>query len=236
MKIVTNEKLINRNAKIAKFTFYISLAIFGGGLIASFQKPDDPALLTWTMAALILGFTFSQVSIYFQNRFGKKPRPDEHLSDSLKGLDSKFTLYHYRSPLSHLLVGPSGIWGFLPYSQNGTIRFDKDRWKQKGGSVLMRLFGGESLGRPDLEASATEKEIAKMLFRVFPEQTVLPPIRIALVFTNPTVKIEAEDAPIPTLTAKKLKETVRKYIKTEAIPDETLAQINQYLEEKYPTK
>lgn len=236
MKIVTNEKLIKRNAQIAKITFYASLAIFAVGLIASFQRPDDPGLLTWTMAALILGFTFSQVSIYFQNRFGKKPRPDEHLSDALKGLDAKFTLYHYRSPLSHLLVGPSGIWGFLPYSQNGIIRFDKDRWKQKGGSVLMRLFGGESLGRPDMEASAAEKEISNMLIRTFPDQTEFPPIRIALVFTNPTVKIEAEDAPIPTLPAKKLKDVVRRYVKTEAVPDETLAQINHYLEEKYPLK
>ncbi len=236
MKIVTNEKLIKRNSQIAKITFYASLAIFAAGLIASFQRPDDPSLLTWTMAALILGFTFSQVSIYFQNRFGKKPRPDEHISDSLKGLDAKFTLYHYRSPLSHLLVGPSGVWGFLPYAQNGTIRFDKDRWKQKGGSVLMRLFGGESLGRPDMEAKAAEKEISNMLIRTFPDQNEFPPIRVALVFTNPAVKIEAEDAPIPTLPAKKLKDIVRKFIKTEAVPDETLAKINQYLEERYPLK
>jgi hypothetical protein len=236
MKIITNEKMISRNAKIAKITFYASMAIFAIGLIASFQRPDDPSLLTWTMAALILGFTFSQVSIYFQNRFGKRPRPDEHISDALKGLDNKFTLYHYTSPVSHLLVGPSGIWGFLTFPQNGIIKFDKDRWKQKGGSWMMRIFGGESLGRPDLDASAAGREIATMLKKIYPEQTEIPWVRVALVFTHPMVKIEGEDAPLPALTTKKLKEVVRKYVKTEAIPDETLEQINSYLATNYHPK
>lgn len=236
MKIIANEKLISRNSKIAKVTFFASMAIFAVGLIASFQRPDDPSLLTWTMAALILGFTFSQVSIYFQNRFGKRPRPDEHITEALKGLDSKFTLYHYITPISHFLVGPSGIWGFLPYSQNGIIKFDKDRYKQKGGSWMMRIFGGESLGRPDLDAEAAGREIATLLKKIYPNQTEYPDIRVALVFTNPSVKIEAEDSPIPVLTTKKLKDVVRKYVKTEAVPDTTLEEINQYLAESYKLK
>jgi TRAP-type C4-dicarboxylate transport system substrate-binding protein len=50
------------------------------------------------------------------------------------------------------------------------------------------------------------------------------------------VKIEGEDAPLPALTTKKLKEVVRKYVKTEAIPDETLEQINSYLATNYHPK
>jgi len=235
MKIVSNDKLIKRNASIAKITFFASLIVFGIGLVVSFQNPDDPRLLSYTMGALILGFTFSQVSIYYQNRFGKRPRPDEVLTASLKGLDDKFTLYHYASPIPHLLVGPSGVWGLLPYAQGGSIIFEKDRWKQKGGSFMLKLFGGEGLGRPDLEASGYMKDIQTSIQKGLPENE-LPPIRMALVFTNPKVQIDAADAPIPTIPAKKIKELVRKYSKADAVPDLELAAINKYMDERYQPK
>ncbi len=234
MKIVSNDKLIKRNSTIAKVTFFASLFVFGIGLIVSFQRPDDPRILSYTMGALILGFTFSQVSIYYQNRYGKRPRPDEQITAALKGLDDKFTLYHYTSPVPHLLVGPSGVWGLLPYSQGGTITYEKDRWKQKGGSFMLKLFGGEGLGRPDLEAGGYLRDIQNSLQKGLSEQP-LPPIRMALVFTNPKVQIEAEDPPIPTVASKKIKELVRKYTKGD-IPELELAAVNRYLDERYHPK
>ncbi len=131
MKIISNTKLIERNAKIAKYTFYASLGILGIGMYLSFKYPDDVNMMSWMMVTLIVGFLLSQISIYFQNKFGKKPRPDEMITASLKGMDDKYTLFHYSSPVSHLLVGPAGIWGLIPYDQNGTIVYEKDDGNKK---------------------------------------------------------------------------------------------------------
>jgi hypothetical protein len=235
MKIITNTKLIQRNAKIAKYTFYVSLGILGIGMYISFKYPNDPNMITWMMTTLVVGFLLSQLSLYYQNRWGKSPRPDEQLTAALKGLDDKYTLFHYASPTNHLLVSPSGIWGLIPYNQNGTIVFEKNRWKQKGGSWLMKLFGGENLGRPELDAEALQRDVLKSLRREIPEET-LPQVKVAFVFTNPKVKIEAEEAPIPTIPVAKLKEFLRKTKKTDILPQEDVDKYSQFFETNYKPK
>lgn len=209
MKIVSDLKMIARNAKIAKYTFFASLGILGLGMFLSFQYPDDVNMLTWMMVTLIVGFMLSQISIYFQNRWGRSPRPDELITAALKGMGEKYTLYHYTTPTSHLLIGPAGIWGLIPYSINGTIVYEKDRWKQKGGSFIAKIFGGESIGRPDLEAAALQKDITKALTAAFPGEE-LPVVQVAFVFTHKTVKVDVQDAPIATLPLDKLKDYLKK--------------------------
>ena len=48
-------------------------------------------------------------------------------------------------------------------------------------------------------------------------------------FTNSKVTIEAAEAPIPTLTAEKLKDFIRKQAKDNAFPNETFLAIQQAL-------
>lgn len=235
MKIISNTKLIERNAKIAKITFYASLGILAIGMYISFKYPDDVNMLSWMMATLILGFLLSQFSIYFQNRFGKKPRPDEQISAALKGMDDKNTLFHYASPTNHLIIGPSGIWGLIPYNQTGTIVYEKNRWKQRGGSFLMKIFGGEGLGRPELEAQALIKDVNKALLKEFSQET-LPPVKVAFVFTHPKVKVDVTDAPIPTLPVDKLKDYLRKTKKAEVFSQEEIDKYSGYFESIFKSK
>lgn len=231
MKIVSNTKLIQRNRKIGQVLTIGSLIVLGVGLYISFQAP----LLSWSLLALVIGFLMSQVGIYFGNRWGRSPRPDEQLNAALKGLDNRFTIYHYTGPVTHLLVGPAGVWVLLPYHQRGTITYDKNRWRQKGGGIglfYMKLFAQESLGRPDVEAKAEIEDMERFLAKELGENEA-PPAQAALVFTNPQAIVQAADAPLPTLELEKLKEFIRKKVKENArsMPPESLKVITSALPE-----
>jgi hypothetical protein len=229
MKIVTNAKLIKRNAKIGQYTSLGALVVLGLGLYITFKMPDKFA---YSLAALLIGFFMSQVGIHLTNRWGRNPRPDDIIDKSLKGLGREFSIYHFVTPVSHLLVGPAGIWTIIPYFQSGTVIYDKKRWRAKGGGALqsyMRLFGQENIGRPDLESEAEIDSAKRYLKRILPEGTEIPLVRAALLFTNPKVELKMEDAPIPAMTPKDLKEFLREQIKEKPISDSTLSSIRAAL-------
>ena len=118
---------------------------------------------------MIIGLIFSQVGVYFANRWGKSPRVDERITQGLKGLDDRYTLYHYTTPVPHLLVGPSGIWVITPQYQSGTVTYEKNRYRQQGVGFFARVVGQEGLGRPDLEARAYQEDFKKFLKKSLPE-------------------------------------------------------------------
>lgn len=225
MKIVTNDKLIKRNKKIGQILTGASLVILAGGLIISFRYPEL-VLVSW--GALIFGFLLSQIGIYFGNRWGRSPRPDEILSSSLKGLDDRFTLCHYASPVHHLLVGPSALWVLLPYAQKGKISIVRNHYKQSGGNFILKFFGQEGLGRPEIEAADQVKDLTNALRRVLPDGD-LPAVHPLIIFTSEEVALDVEDAPLPTTSAKKMKEVIRKRIKENTIPPEQLEKIEAAL-------
>ena len=220
MKIITNHKLIKRNKIIGQITTFASLGVLGLGLYLSFKQ----TYISWSFAALLTGFLLSQVGIYYGSRWGKSPRPDERLNQALKGLDNKYTLYHYNSPVPHLLIGPAGIWTLIPYAQSGRISYDEKnaRWKQAGGNAYLKIFAQEGLGRPDLEVQSFEKSMNKYLQNVFKDFNPIPESSTVLVFTNEKASLEAETASRPTLPAKKVKEYFRRQAKDNTLNSELL--------------
>ena len=223
MKIASNTKLITRNSNIGRYTTFASLAVLGVGLYISFTSPEA---FSWSLGALVIGFLLSQVGLTYSSKFGKSPRPDESLTQALKGLEDKFTLYHYESPTNHLLVGPAGVWVLLPYFQAGTIRYNaaKNRWTQKGGNFFLKMFGQENLGRPDTEIQYGINETRKFLEKQLPG-TELPEIRAALLFFNEKTELAVEGAPYPAIKADKAKDFFRKRVKDMGIAPDLLAKI-----------
>jgi len=213
MKIIRNEKLISRNSKIGQFTSLAAIIILVGGFFLGLNKPE---FFNLSIISLLLGFILTQVSMYFGNRWGRRPRPDEQLDVALKGIPGEYTLYHYASPVSHLILGPAGIWVIMSYQQKGKVYFQKNRWRSSGGGFVqgyMRIFGQEGIGRPDIEAGSEVSALDKFLQKRLPEGDIVPPINAVLVFLDPKVEIDAADAPLPTLPAKKLKDHLRKFAK-----------------------
>jgi len=230
MKIIKNEKLIKRNAKIGQYTSLGALVILGVGMYISFTRPE---LFVWAVGALLVGFTLTQIGMYFGNRWGRSPRPDEKLDAGLKGLPKDYSMYHWTTPIAHLLVGPAGVWALIPYHQRGQVIYRKNRWKMSGGGFLqnyMRLFGQEGIGRPDLEAESEITSIKKALAKEL-EESEIPEINAALVFTTEGVEIEADEAPIPALPIKKLKDFMRNTAKEKPITPHELEKVKSVLPE-----
>jgi hypothetical protein len=125
---------------------FAGIGIFGGlaSVVAYHNQHELPGTDLVAYAVLFLGFIFLQFGLYFMNRYGRKPRPDEAIDTGLKGLDDRYTIYHYNSPVPHLLIGPAGVWVLHPYFQAGRVTYEKNRWRLKGGGFLagyMRIFG-----------------------------------------------------------------------------------------------
>ena len=224
MNIYRNESLIKRNAKIAQFTLFGGLLVLAGGMYLSFRYPDQ---FLYSLSALVFGFLLSQVGIYFSNRWSRKPRPDEILDQALKGLDDKYYLYHYLTPISHLLVGPCGVWNLKTYHQKGIITYQNGRYRQKGGSLYMKIFAQESLGRPELEVQGDETRISNFFSENLGEELTHETYS-ALVFTNSNVEIilsEDDPPPAETIYVAKLKDLIRKYAKAKTLSSEKIEKI-----------
>jgi hypothetical protein len=131
-----------------------------------------------------------------------------------------------------LLVGPAGVWLIKPYHQRGQVLFSKNRWRMSGGGFLqsyMRVFGQESLGRPDTEIDNEARSLRKYLLKHMDESEI-PEINPLMVFTDDAVEIDAEEAPIPAIKLKQLKEFIRQKAKEKKVPAETLSRLKSVLE------
>ena len=229
MKIIKNEKLIERNGKIGQWTSLAALGVLGLGMYISFAKPQ---FFTYSIICLVIGFIMTQIGMYMGSRWGRSPRPDEQLDTGLKGLQNEFNMYHYSSPVSHLLVGPSGVWVLLPYHQRGTISFEKNRWKMKGGGFLqgyMRIFGQDNLGRPELDAENEVLTLQKFLAKKINESEI-PEIKPILIFTADDVELDAGDSPITAMKLKQLKEFMRQGGKNRTLSSEVIETLTGVLE------
>lgn len=229
MRIIKNEKLIKRNGQIGNWISLGALAVLGVGMYISFAQPQ---WAVYSFVCLLVGFMMTQIGMYMGNRWGRSPRRDEKIDAGLKGLHSEFNLYHYSSPVSHLLVGPAGVWVLVAYHQGGIVYFEKNRWKIKGGGFMqayMRIFGQEGIGRPDVEADS-EVTVAKKFFAKQMGEESVPEIKAVLVFTHDQVEVEAGDAPIPALTLKQLKTFIREESKNRKLSSIQIKKITDVLE------
>lgn len=214
MKIISNEKLIRRNKKIGQYTTMAALAILGIGLYYSFVQPEQ---VTITFGALLFGFLLTQIGVFYGNRWGRSPRPDEVLSANLKGLEEKYSLYHYTAGISHLLAGPTGLWAIVTNPAGGKITYDENkmRFRQKGGNFYMKLFGQDSIGKPETDAQYAITDLLKALQKNAPGLE-LPEPKAIIVFTSAKAELDVQESPIPAVALDKLKDYIRKQPKESA--------------------
>lgn len=229
MKIVTNTKLIKRNSKIGQYTTIGALVALGAGLFITFKLPDE---FIYSLVCLAVGFLLSQIGMQYGNRWGRSPRPDETINKNMKGLGREYTIYHYTTPASHLLVGPAGVWVILSYYQGGKITYNGKRWRSTGGGFArsyMRIFGQESMGRPDLDTTAEIENAKRYLTRLLPEGTAQPEVRAAMLFTDPNVELAVENSPVPAMKADELKDFLKRAAKERPIGEMALTAVRAVL-------
>lgn len=202
MRILTNEALYSRNTRLAFLANALGVVFLAGSVFVLFNGGQFGLYLL----LLIMGFISVQVGSFF-GRWNR--RPDRALNQALKSLDDSYTLYHFRTPVSHLLLGPTGIWIILPRQTRGTITYDvaRRRWRSKGAGLLAR-FSHEAIGRPVVEASLEAESLDRFLQKTWKHGDLR--VQAALAFVESDVEVQAGNAPIPTASAKKLKQILLK--------------------------
>jgi len=231
MKIFINHHLVKRNARVGQITTLAAMLILGVAAYLAFRHEE---LFVYTLLLMIVAFFLTQIGLYFGNRWGRSPRPDQVLDKSLKGLGREYALYHYLTPASHLLVGPAGVWVLLPYHSAGTVTWERGRYRQRGGGFMtahLRFFGPDSLGRPDLEARS-EIDLTRRFFRRRLDNLEVP-VQAVLVFYHPAARVEIqEDAPFPARTARELKDFLRRQAKTNPLSPTLLESVRSILPDR----
>lgn len=229
MRVVTHQKLVNRNVKIGEYASGAGLLLLIGAFglnIYSLTQTPDPRIMTYVFLAFIVGFTCTNVGLYFRNRWGR--RPDRGLAEALKGLDERFTLYNYRLGAAHVLIGPNGSMVFVPKYQGGAIAYAGGKWINPGGPRgFARFFATDALGNPTAEAGDEAEIFKRFIKKHAPEINVEP--QAVIIFMHPRAEISAKDSPIPALHVKQFKDYVRRFSKGSPLPAAALAGLEEKL-------
>lgn len=231
MKIVLNEKLVKRNKTMTQVTFFGALAVLVMGFIIMMQNGTYLSMML-AVVALFAGYILSRINIRLTNQWNKSPRPDEAISLALKGLGEKYTLYHYSSPASHLLVGQSGIWVILPFDQDGKVSYisEKKKWTFKqNGNFFHTIFSPETLGDPKKELQVELKRLNIWLKEI--EIPNIPEPRTLLVFLHEKTTLEVQGYPDPAMKVDKIKDFLRKQVITRPEQLTAVTQIQSLLGE-----
>jgi len=231
MKLSINNKLIERNNKIAQLTLYISLALLMIGFIWTLRN-SEPSKSLIGYLILIPAYLLVQVSIFMANRWGKSPRPDEIVVQALKGLDDKYTLYNYTTGVPHLLVGPIGVWIINPYHHKGEISYnlEKKQYQQKGGpNFIAKHFAQEGLPNISREVNSLKRDLDNYLKKnsiIFYENP-----EVVNLFYSDEIFLKTNNSPDINLKTSKLKDFIRKYVKKVKIPLEKIEELRHQLPE-----
>lgn len=233
MRLTTNDKLIERQAKIARYATFGGLAVLLGSLVTSFTG-NFPIIVAYGL--LFVGFGLAYVGAMLANKWIKEPRADNALAKALKGLDNKNHLYNYLLPANHVLLTPTGLLVFKVKSNDGKITCQGDKWSSP--FRWSRLFGGmgqEPLGNPGAEL---RDEIAKLKNLVANklENGAIVPVDGYVVFSDPKADLTVENPSVPVVRVEDLKDAFRKSKRGPVLPPKVLEAVGQALDEQANAK
>jgi hypothetical protein len=205
MQRYANDRAINFKAKLGKILTYGG---FGTVIVIFILSIQEKMLTNTLLIVTLVGMLLSQYGIFLDNRWGKRPRIDEVFDLALKGLDSKYSIFHYELGANHVLIGPPGIFVLVPVVFDGEITFDGERWwrtrirRGKEQKRAMRNIATDAA----IEVRSLNKALQKKLV-----DQELPDVKPILVFLHSGATVNVEHAPITAVHLKKLKAAIRKF-------------------------
>ena len=207
MQVFTNERKVKMNREIGRWASLGGLAVLVVGMIVSLRSPQ----LIWvSMLSLLVGFVGSTVGAYYANHWTRSPRADEVLTQALKGISNQYHLYHYLLPVSHVLLGPTGLFLFRVYLHEGPVTYDGKKWRQKRSFLRTLGFGGtEALADPVQDAHYDVQRFRRWLAQRYPDDKI-PEIVPFIVFVRDGVELNVADTEVPVLRSKQLKAAMRR--------------------------
>lgn len=229
MRIITDQKKINRNSRIGYWASMFSPMVLMVSAVTLFQNPN--AILQALTLLLIGSFGYTIGMNY--RRYGRGT--DMVFNSVLKRLGNEYTIYHFITPVNHLLVGPAGIWILVPKFNRGIVNYNEKRkqWRLTRDSVLRKVFFfmGEGLGNPKRDILSQADSLDRYLTKRWTLEEN-PHVQAALVMIHPETKVDADNAPIPTMHATELRAFIREQENSSRVPNAVLREFNQLFEEK----
>lgn len=128
MQHYLNETLVTRYRRIGVWMTLSGLCIIFAGAVSYFIRSD---MLAIAVAIMFVGGVIAQFGTSFQNRFGRTPRADELIDQSIKGLNENFAIFHYYAGASHALFTPYQAYALIPRFEDGEIWYEDGLWKHQ---------------------------------------------------------------------------------------------------------
>ena len=229
MRLIIDEKKIQRNKKLANALTIISLTVLGSGLFFAFR----PNLLLWSYIALVVGFVLTQFSLFFSSRYARSPRYDEIMSKALETIRGDYSFYVHTTPAPYLLLGPNKFYLLHPVVTPATISYINGKWKEKGRGIMMRVIGQEGLGNPEKEITHQIDALREHLNEKglpISEQPAIEPLLVILL--DKTKLGELENPPLMFVDIKELRRIIRRFDREDPNPpmtEEKLERIKEIL-------
>lgn len=207
MRIVINDKLVQRNRRIAQYLFFFSFGVLIAAFIVTNQQAFDPETADSTLALLLpslvlpIGLITTLVSVRMTNLWVREPRPERTIKEGLKGVSNRSVMYHYfHFPTRHVLICPQGVYSITTRYQDGMFTVKDDKWSQQGGGIgaLLRFFRRDGIGNPTADAQRDADHLKNLLEPIAPDVEVKP----IIVFTDPRARFTNAGASVPVLYAK----------------------------------
>lgn len=229
MRVITDQKKINRNSRIGYWASMFSPMILMISAVTLFQNPN--AILQALILLLIGSFGYS-IGMNYRS-YGRGT--DMVFNTVLKRLGNEYTIYHFITPVNHLLVGPSGIWILVPKFNRGIVTYNEKRkqWRLTRDSALRKafFFMSEGLGNPKRDILSQADSLDKYLSKRWTLEEK-PHVQAALVMIHPDTKVDADNAPIPTMHATQLRAFMREQENSNRASNTVLKEFNQLFAEK----
>jgi hypothetical protein len=204
MRVTTNTKLVKRRARLGTYASLGGIAVLAGGMFASFR----PNFVWVSLIALIAGFVLAQYGNYNLRRYGRSPRPDQLIEESLKGFDDRYHFYGWSLVSPFVLLTPQGLYCFITRDQTGKVAVNGSQWKTKFSlSRALLMFSQEGMGNPTQEAQANATRLTEWIRGKLPDSTITA--QPAIIFTDPRAELDVNDPVVPVLDPKGVKKWLR---------------------------
>lgn len=217
MRVVINEAQIKRNRQISHLLFFLSLAGMGIGFFYTWTAEPNSSASQLSCVILPILMLMTLTSVRMANTWIREPRPVNVLSEALKGLGRKYTIFHHLLPAPHVLIGPEGVFTITTIWQPGPYRIVGKRWHGEEGLTrkLMGYLRQDLVGNPFGDAAYHAQQVQRLIDKIAPGKGI--EVQPIIVFINPNATFEVDDPLFPVLYAdSKKKPSLRAYLKDQS--------------------
>jgi hypothetical protein len=219
MQRYADDRTILRNGRIGRILTFGGLGVMAIGLVGSIVWPKAVNLV---LGSAFVGIFGSQFGMLYYNKWGRRPRVDEIVDDTLKGLDGRFSVFHYKLGTNHALISPAGVFALIPRWEKGDVSYRDGKWSvfQDKGGMLRR--SGQHVVRGVEPSAQAEVDALAYAIKKRLEMPEAFPVQALLVFLHPKASVKGKGSSMLAVHAKKLKETLRQLPKGQTLSEEEI--------------